>query len=106
MVVCHTAIVSNRKGAGYCEFISESDDELTFLMAAKQFGFRFLRREGAFIYIKMIEEEISFQLIGLLPFDSERKIMSVVVKSDSGEHILFSKGADSSMLKLITATPH
>jgi len=39
-----------------------------------------------------------FKIRGLLPFDPVRKIMSIVVETASGDVILFSKGADSSML--------
>ena len=46
---------------------------------------------------------MKFEWIGLLPFDSVRKVMSVVVKTASGDFFLFCKGADSAMLKLIAA---
>lgn len=46
---------------------------------------------------------MKFEWIGLLPFDSVRKVMSVVVKTASGDFFLFCKGADSAMLKLISA---
>ena len=101
--LCHTAIVATKKGS-YGEFISESEDEFALLNAIKQFGFRFMKRDNTFIYLRVFNDEVRFELKGLLPFDPIRKIMSVVVKTLEGEHILFTKGADSHMVKRLSAS--
>lgn len=40
----------------------------------------------------------AFKVIAEFPFDSDRKRMSIMVKDEFGNHILFSKGADNVML--------
>ena len=40
----------------------------------------------------------------MLPFDQQRKFMSILVKNEHGEYIMFSKGADQEMLKRIAAS--
>lgn len=79
-------------------FISESEDELALLTAAYSFGFKFVRKTEESLHVKVFNKEEIFDLIGLLPFDSERKLMSVVVRSPQGETILFCKGSDHSVL--------
>ena len=99
LALCHTAIVSTKKGSKIGEFIGESEDELTLLSAAKQIGFRFYKRETDAVYLKIFGEEAVFKLIGLLPFDSVRKRMSVVVQNTlTNDTLLFCKGADSEVL--------
>ena len=39
-----------------------------------------------------------FKLIETMPFDPYRKMMSIVVKTNTGEYILYAKGADSSIM--------
>ena len=104
MGLCHTAIVSRKKSNLNGEFISESEDELTLLQAAKQIGFRFLKRDTSHVYLRVNNEDHVFKFKGLLPFDSERKVMSIVVEDIHGETYLFSKGADSAILKMCTLT--
>ena len=84
LALCHTATVPKKSVNFTGKFISESEDELALLTAAHSFGFRFVRRTEASLYVKVFNEEDEFDLIGLLPFDSERKLMSVVVRSPHG----------------------
>jgi magnesium-transporting ATPase (P-type) len=43
----------------------------------------------------------SLKIIATFPFSSERKRMSIIVKDEFGNHILYTKGADSVMLDRI-----
>ena len=47
---------------------------------------------------------MKYEVKGLLPFDSQRKLMSIIIKDPQGQYIMFSKGADSTMLDVIKAT--
>ena len=85
-------------------FISESEDELALLSSIKQLGFRFVKREPDTITLKVFGEPMIFKVEALLPFDPIRKMMSIIVVSEDGTHLMFSKGADSSILNRITAT--
>ena len=106
LALCHSAIVSTKRNTRLQdEFISESEDEIALLAAAKQFGYRFSKRTDQALFIKIFDEETKFELKGQLPFDSDRKMMSVVVRNtDTGETILFSKGADQSILDRCSIT--
>ena len=104
MNLCHTAIVSKRKGSSGGDFVSESEDELTFLLSTKQFGYRLMRRDENTIVVRVLGKEQRFIVISLLPFDQARKFMSILVRNEvTGEYIMFSKGADSEMLKRTTS---
>ncbi|KAG7254295.1 hypothetical protein CRUP_014076, partial [Coryphaenoides rupestris] len=51
--------------------------------------------------VQVKEEE--FELLHVLNFDSVRRRMSVIVKSSSGEYLLFCKGADSSIFPRVVS---
>ena len=54
--------------------------------------------------VKILGEDMKYEVKGLLPFDSQRKLMSIIIKDPQGQYIMFSKGADSTMLDVIKAT--
>ena len=103
MCVCHSAIVSRIK-KGSRGFISDSEDELALLDAAKQIGFTFYKRTDSEIYVRAFKEQMIFTIKGIFPFDPVRKIMSIIVQNQDGETIMFSKGADSTMFPLCILT--
>jgi phospholipid-translocating ATPase len=79
MALCHTAIVSKRKVGLSSKYISESEDEISLLTFAKSIGYRFTQHEDDVIKLKINGENIAFEVIGILPFDPVRKMMSMVV---------------------------
>ena len=97
MTLCHTAIVQRIQGGCNRGFISESEDELALLSAAKQTGFKFYKRTDTDIYVRAFKDSRVFRIKALFPFDPVRRIMSIIVQNHKGEIIMFSKGADSSM---------
>ena len=101
IAVCHTSITSSYLGVQNNKFISESEDELALLSSIKQLGFRFVKREPHSIHLKIFGEPMVFKVLALLPFDPIRKLMSIIVVAEDGSHLMFSKGADSSMLDRI-----
>ncbi|KAK1341932.1 hypothetical protein QTO34_016683 [Cnephaeus nilssonii] len=61
-------------------------------------GFTYLRLKDNYMEILNRDNYIErFELLEILSFDSVRRRMSVIVKSDTGEIFLFCKGADSSI---------
>ena len=54
--------------------------------------------------LKVLGETMIFKLVALLPFDPIRKMMSIIVIAEDGSHLMFSKGADSSIISRIAAT--
>lgn len=45
-------------------------------------------------------KEKEFKILKLFPFTSERKAMSILVEDPQGKMLLFTKGADSSLLRM------
>ena len=79
---------------------AESPDELALVDAAFAYNFKLMKRTPTSIQVSMPGEgKVEFQLLHVLPFDSVRKRMSVILKNpDTGEIKLYCKGADSNML--------
>ncbi|KAJ0824495.1 putative P-type phospholipid transporter [Helianthus annuus] len=103
MALCHTGIpVENEEqpGSNKLKYEAESPEEVTFLIAAQEFGFQFCRRTQSSMFVKEIdpsasEVEREYKLLNLLEFSSSRKRMSVIVRDESGQIFLFCKGADN-----------
>ncbi|TKR68362.1 hypothetical protein L596_024353 [Steinernema carpocapsae] len=73
---------------------AESPDEAALVYGAKAYGFTLKSRELHRAVVELPSgAEKEFEIVKVLPFDSTRKRMSVVVRSN-GELILFCKGAD------------
>lgn len=43
---------------------------------------------------------VSYEILKTFPFTSERKAMSVVIKRPDGRKYVYTKGADSSLIKM------
>ncbi|PAV57743.1 hypothetical protein WR25_07383 [Diploscapter pachys] len=61
---------------------SESPDELALVEAAREYGVRLLRRrfDEVVIYLRATGTSMKFKVLHTLPFDADRKRMSVVVR--------------------------
>uniref|UniRef100_A0A4W3IZ08 Phospholipid-transporting ATPase n=1 Tax=Callorhinchus milii TaxID=7868 RepID=A0A4W3IZ08_CALMI len=98
LCLCHTVQVKEEDQVDYQKklrqqpgrssvYISSSPDEIALVEGNQFAAFFFLFR---------------FELLEILSFDSVRRRMSVIVKSSTGEIILFCKGADSSIFPRVT----
>lgn len=79
---------------------AESPDEAALVKAAHLYGYKLLSRspEKVTLYIPG-EGEVTYELLHVLPFDSSRKRMSIVVRrQDDSSIVLYCKGADSAVL--------
>ena len=94
IALCHSGRIN--KG-GKNSYICYSEDERCLLLCTKQFGYQFYHREHHSIVIKIRGQLVRFGVKAVFPFDSHRKMMSVVCKTYEGEYIMFTKGADSSV---------
>ncbi|KMZ65115.1 putative Phospholipid-transporting ATPase [Zostera marina] len=101
LAVCHTAIPELNEETNSFTYEVESPDEGAFLVATREFGFEFCKRTQTSIFVhekyhpsgNTIQRE--YKILNLLEFNSKRKRMSVIVKDDVGQILLFCKGADS-----------
>lgn len=83
----------------YC-YTSSSPDEIALCSAARQFGLVLKKRTGEDLLLDMFGKEEEFKIPILFEFDSERKAQSIITKYN-GDYILFTKGADSSIINLL-----
>lgn len=50
---------------------------------------------------------MEYEILKVLPFDSSRKCMSIVVRrTGTQEIVLYTKGADSSIMPVLAPCPH
>ncbi|KAI6242235.1 Phospholipid-transporting ATPase [Aphelenchoides fujianensis] len=87
---------------------AESPDELALVKAADAYGFTLVSRSATDIRVRLpntspaftntlYEDEIELEILKILPFDSNRKRMSVIVRFED-EILLLCKGADEQVL--------
>ncbi|CAH2005240.1 unnamed protein product [Acanthoscelides obtectus] len=85
-------------------FEAESPDELALVDAAYNYGCRLLRRTPTSVTVETPDEgRLNYEILNVLPFDSTRKRMSIIVRHPHTKQIiLYCKGADSTMLPQLT----
>lgn len=86
---------------------AESPDEAALVYAAKTYGFTLLARTPNSVTVRVPSgEELVFEVLDTLAFDSNRKRMSVLVRHPiTGEYVLYTKGADYAIMELL-GTPY
>ena len=102
--LCHSVFPEFDK-EGKLIYEGASPDEISLVKGAQQLGYEYTSKEFSEMTIKdhIHETEKKFELKIELPFDSNRKRMSVIIyNKETKEYELLSKGADSVMLNLIT----
>ncbi|XP_028273801.1 phospholipid-transporting ATPase IC [Parambassis ranga] len=92
--LCHTVMVEHKED-GDLVYQAASPDEGALVTAARNFGFVFLSRTQDSITIKEMEQEVTYEMLALLDFNSDRKRMSIVLKFPDGRIRLYCKGADT-----------
>ncbi|XP_062992109.1 phospholipid-transporting ATPase VD-like [Elgaria multicarinata webbii] len=86
---------------------AESPDEAALVHAAKAYQCILMARNPEQVTVDLGPLGIqSFQMLRILPFDSTRKCMSVVVKHPIlNQIVVYTKGADSVIMDLLTTKP-
>jgi magnesium-transporting ATPase (P-type) len=97
LAACNTVIVYHSPN-GTTEYNAESPDEAAFVQFAANCGVVLVDRQPDSFVLDIRGTRHTYDIVSLLPFDSTRKRMTVVV-SERGEDklIIYSKGADSIM---------
>lgn len=86
---------------------AESPDEAALVYAAKAYGFNLLARTHDSVTVRLPSgEDLVFEVLDTLTFDSNRKRMSVLVRHPiTKEYVLYTKGADCAIMELL-GTPY
>ncbi|KAG7396041.1 hypothetical protein PHYBOEH_002864 [Phytophthora boehmeriae] len=111
MAICHTVVCEYDRATGALFYNSDSPDECALVRGAEIMGIKLFERCGQKIYIAITEEDrhgshvktvtytLTFQILRVIHFSSDRKRMSIIVRDENGGIRLFSKGADSVILE-------
>lgn len=67
--------------SGDLVYQAASPDEGALVTAARNFGYVFLSRTQDTITIKEMDKEMTYEMLALLDFNSDRKRMSIICKS-------------------------
>ncbi|KAK3239287.1 hypothetical protein CYMTET_50774 [Cymbomonas tetramitiformis] len=96
LAVCHTVVPDGPCNKEELVYQAESPDESAFVTAAKVLGFFFYKRTNTTVFVLEGEEEVEYELLDILEFNSTRKRMSVICRRGTDRQlILFCKGADN-----------
>ena len=94
LALCNNVIV-HMTSSGKIEYNADSPDEAAFVNYAAQCGVKLIARDLTSMTIDIRGETKVYQIIAVLPFNSDRKRMSILVKADGEDAILYCKGADN-----------
>ena len=105
--ICHTVIPEEKvakDGEKYIIFNGSSPDELALVNGARHLGFKFIcKDEDNNMVINSWDGQLKYELLNVFQFDSDRKRMSVIVKTPEDKIMIVCKGADSIMEKRLAA---
>uniref|UniRef100_A0A8C3D3F6 Phospholipid-transporting ATPase n=1 Tax=Cairina moschata TaxID=8855 RepID=A0A8C3D3F6_CAIMO len=93
LAVCHT-VVPERQGNKII-YQASSPDEGALVKGAKKLGYVFTGRTPHSVIIDALGKEKTFEILNVLEFSSNRKRMSVIVRTPGGQLRLYCKGADN-----------
>ncbi|EHB06942.1 Putative phospholipid-transporting ATPase IC [Heterocephalus glaber] len=93
LAVCHTVMVDRTDGQ--INYQAASPDEGALVNAARNFGFAFLARTQNTITISELGIQRTYNVLAILDFNSDRKRMSIIVRTPEGNIRLYCKGADT-----------
>lgn len=93
--VCHTVVPDTEDGE--LVYRAESPDEGALVRASRGLGFTFVGRTASSVSVQVQDESNPriYEILAVNQFDSTRKRMSVVVRSQDKRIYLFCKGADN-----------
>jgi len=105
--VCHTVIPDGPAMPDLIKYEAESPDEEALIVAAKKMGFFFHSRSTTTLTVRETangkDEDVTYEVLNVLEFNSTRKRMSVICRREDGRIILFCKGADSVIFERLSS---
>lgn len=102
LALCHSVFPA-RHNYGELVYQASSPDELALVEAAKSLGYELKERSEGKLRIEVQGSEQIWEILVEIPFNSDRKRMSIVTRHPvSHKLILMTKGADTMMMPLIS----
>ena len=100
--VCHSAIVSYDDKKKDFVYEVESPDEGALLEGIKLSDVVLLDRGKQFTKVRVFGKEVVYEVLDLIEFTSDRRKMSVVLRTDEGIHV-YCKGADQKIFNSLSS---
>ncbi|MCJ1407610.1 hypothetical protein MMC19_001681 [Ptychographa xylographoides] len=104
IALCHSCI-PEETADGSIAFQATSPDEAALLEAAKEMGYLLADKRAGVLSITTSSDgnlnSEDYQILDVIEFTSQRKRMSVVVRMPNGRICVFTKGADSTLRRLL-----
>ncbi|KAI9102559.1 hypothetical protein DFS34DRAFT_673834 [Phlyctochytrium arcticum] len=95
LTLCHDVVPSEDPKTGKMIYEAQSPDESALLHGIANSHFTLLGRSKDTITIDSRGQLMTFEQLGTLEFNSDRKRMSVIVKTENEGIIMYCKGADN-----------
>ncbi|GMH43083.1 hypothetical protein BSKO_11005 [Bryopsis sp. KO-2023] len=102
LAVCNT-VVPTISGEGELQYQAESPDEEALVQGAAYLGYRLLSRSTDQVEVEVHGEVLSFAVLAVLEFNSDRKRMSILCRCPDDTIRLFCKGADTVIMERLSA---
>lgn len=87
---------------GNVKYNASSPDEQALVLAANDLGFVLTSRDGPICHTLIQGVPMSFEILNVLEFNSDRKRMSVIFRDPDESIILYCKGADDIIFDLLS----
>ena len=101
LAICNTVIVYHSP-EGEVKYNAESPDEAAFVSFASSCGVVLVDRQPDSMALDVNGERHKYNIISLLPFNSDRKRMTLVIQEEGhDELIVYTKGADNIMYERV-----
>jgi phospholipid-translocating ATPase len=106
LALCHTCFPEKDKD-GSITYQAASPDELALVTAAQDMGYIVVDRQSQTVTVQTCPDSDgdavheTYEILDVIEFSSIRKRMSIIVRLPDGRICLFSKGADSTLRKLL-----
>ncbi|ETK83647.1 hypothetical protein F441_11448 [Phytophthora nicotianae CJ01A1] len=84
------------------KYNASSPDEEALVLAAADLGYVLESRDGSLCHTLIQGRPMSFEILNVLEFNSDRKRMSVIVRFPDGSIVLYCKGADDIIFDLLS----
>ena len=103
--LCHSVLIDNKKKKenGFLEYQCSSPDEKALVYFARSQKYILKNKTlDNIITLEILGNEKKFELLNTLEYSSERKRMSVIVKTEDNKYMVYAKGADSMIETLLS----
>ena len=98
MALNHSVITTRDERTDDIIFHASSPDEACLCLAAQSNKCEFIGKNGRMLQVDFMGELEEYELLEEIAFTSDRRRMSVIVRTPAGKIILYTKGADSEIL--------